>query len=61
MIIITSKVEICQVQRSLKWKDFIIINLSQVLKWNGTYMEIPNSNRQILLCQGIIFHYLQAT
>jgi hypothetical protein len=38
MIIVTSKVEILQVHRSLKWKDFTIINSSQCQKWNDAYL-----------------------
>jgi hypothetical protein len=45
MIIITPKVETPQIQRSLKWKDFIIINLSQGLKWNEAWKFLtPSSN-----------------
>jgi hypothetical protein len=50
-----------KVQRSLKWKDFIIIHLRQGLKWNTTYLGNSYVHLWILLYQGIISHHSQAS
>jgi hypothetical protein len=46
IIIISSKVEILQVQRSFKWKDFIIISSSQgQMEWSLSWKFLtPSSN-----------------
>jgi hypothetical protein len=61
IIVITPEVETLQVQRNVKWKDFIIIFLIQGLKWNEAYLGNHYLDLQILLCQGMISHHLQAT
>jgi hypothetical protein len=58
IISVTTKVEILQVQKSLKWKDFIIINSSQVKNGIEFTLEIPNSIFRLSLCQGINSFYL---
>jgi hypothetical protein len=50
-----------KVQIRLKWKDFIIINLSQGLKWNKADLGNSYLHFQILLCQGIISNHSQAS